>query len=157
MPMIDWIDEISKLWQFSYKGDTQAIRIYKFVSKEEWPAALEVPCVITYPEIDVGEYQSDEGAWSRINGASELHLVDGVDKSKYPFIISFWQQILDKAPQNIGLNDPDRLQFYLTNDEIGRILGPVAMEYGGVENLGLKIRWTCWEDLTGRVKVKMTE
>ena len=157
MAQLDWIDYLAGLWAIPYEGNTKRLRTYKVVGKREWPETLDTPCVLTWSENETGIISAGGPSISFYTGISEFHLVDGVDKSKIPFIETFKDKILTIAATNIGLNNPSKIQFYLAEFPTPRITGPLALDYGEEHrHLGLVVNWTVSEDVSGVYSVALT-
>lgn len=148
MAIVDWIDEIGRTFELSFGGDQRTLKYYSIVDREEFPAALDLPCVLVIPENDQGEYSTSEGSWKTVKGVAEFHLVKNTEKSRLPFVLSFWDKIITAAAANIGLNDPANIQFYLDNESGPRIELAVMSYSGEEEHLGLLVRWSVFENDT---------
>lgn len=143
MAVENWIDEIAALWEIS-DGKGGTVKSYRAYDKNEFPEAITVyPCAITYTSGVKMDYPMDieTDTW---NGVSEFHLVAGIGKHHYPYIMRYFNRIKTAAKGNKNLSGKVAL-FILDHENIS-IQGPVTLQYGSEDpHLGLIVRWVVTE------------
>jgi len=148
MAVENWIDEIAKKAGQVSDGRGGYVRSYMLFGKDEFPETFTVfPCAITYPE-DVIMQTPDSGpnvdTW---RGITEFHLVPGVKKSDFPYIVGFYARIRAVFAIDRTLNN--KVQYCKLSIEGPSIEGPVVFEPGTeVANQGLIIHWVVRERLS---------
>ena len=143
MAVENWIDEIAALWEIS-DGKGGTVTSYRAFEKADFPEAITVyPCAITYVSgvrMDLPQ-DIETNIWS---GVSEFHLVAGIGKHHYPFVMRYFERIKNAAKGNKNLSGKVAL-FILDHENIS-IQGPAVMSYGSEEpHLGLVVRWVVTE------------
>jgi hypothetical protein len=143
-----WIDEIAKKAGQVADGRGGFVRSYPVFEKDEWPETLTVwPCALTYTE-DVVVQQAAAGPnvdmW---RGVIEFHLVAGVKKSDFPYILRFFSRI--RAVFAVDTDLGGRVQYCKLSVEGTSIEGPVVFEPGTDHvNQGLLAHWIVRERLS---------
>jgi len=143
-----WIDDIAKKAAQVSDGRGGFVRSYMLFEKAEFPETLTVfPCALTYPE-DVIMQTPDSGpnvdTW---RGITEFHLVSGVKKSDFPYMLRFFNRI--RAVFAVDRDLDGKVQYCKLNIEGPSIEGPVVFEPNTeVANQGLIVHWTVRERLS---------
>ena len=143
MAVENWIDEIAKLFEIS-DGRKGTVKSYRAYEKADFPEAITVyPCAITYTTGVKMDYPMDISTdiW---NGATEFHLVPGVGKHHYPYIMLYFAKI--KAAARANKNLSGKVALFILDHENISIQGPAVMTYGSEDlHLGLVVRWVVTE------------
>lgn len=147
MAVENWIDEIARLFEIS-DGKGGTIRSYRVYEKSDFPEAINTyPCALTFTT----EIECHDGSGAQYDlwqGITEFHLYDGVDKSKYPYIMLFFDRICKAAVGNVTLTGKVSY-FKLRSDNGPSIVGPATLQYGSENpHLGLVVYWIVKENVT---------
>lgn len=145
MPVENWIDTLARKAGQVSDGRGGTVRAYLLFGKDEFPETLTVfPCAITYPE-DVVMQTPDSGpnvdTW---RGITEFHLVAGVKKSDFPYILRFYARI--RAVFAVDRDLGGRVQYCKLNVEGPSIEGPVVFNPSSeITTQGLIVHWVVRE------------
>jgi len=149
--IINWIDEVSKIFEIGSDG-RKGMRSFRVFEKNEFPEKIPgVPCVLSYPTGVRYEY-SLGGARAIWKGRSDFYLVDGVEKSKLPWMIGFFARIITAASGNMQLSGTVEHFMLDPSMEGGNVQGPVVLNYGGDDPyLGIVAYWEVKEDISDEI------
>lgn len=140
-----WIDAITKLWATVNDGKGRKVRSYSVFERDEFPEALsEFPCAITYIQrLPVVQYSAGGPAVVVYRGVSEFHLTQTVNKKYMPYVIRFYERIINAAASKVTLGGLVS-HFVLTDADP---LVPGVLVYGSEEpHFGIVVNWIVKEN-----------
>ena len=148
MAVTDWIDEITEVWEFN-NGKGGLVKSYRLYENNEFPEALSVfPCAISYVTSVETQYSLGGPCIDTYEGVTEFHLVPNVSKVNIPYILPFFKRIRDAAAAHMNLGGLVAWWMLKTGGEPSISL--VTLQYGAENpHLGLMVRWSCKENVTG--------
>ena len=157
MAVEDWIDKVAEVWEF-VAADGKTVVSYRAFDEHNvhrpFPEALSVfPCALSYTTeyYPLGVEGTQEDLYQ---GVTEFHCVSSVDKSHYPYVLTFLAKIRDAAAINSQLGGEVSWFKLLFNGGPGPfggvgVEGPAALSYGSEEeHLGLLVRWAVKESVS---------
>jgi hypothetical protein len=153
MAVESWIDEITDLAGTIDDGKGKKVRSYQVFKKAEFPESISVyPSALTYTSELRSEYSLGGPCIDLWYGITEFHLVAGVAKSNYPYIMRFFARI--KAAFALHMTLGGKVAYVqLRTDEPG-LQGPVTLQYGSEDpHLGIVAHWVVKESTTGQFTV----
>lgn len=140
-----WIDAITKLWATVNDGKGRKVRSYSVFERDEFPEALsEFPCAITYIQrLPVVQYSAGGPAVVVYRGVSEFHLTQNVNKKNMPYVIRFYERIINAAASKVTLGG--LVSHFVLADTDPLI--PGVLVYGSEEpHFGIVVNWIVKEN-----------
>lgn len=145
MPLESWIDDVCRVMAVD-NGLGGTVKSYAVYERAEMPDAVtEVPCAITFVQ-GYMPYYSEKGPKSGFYyGRTEFHLVEGLNRSRIPFIMLFYARIRNAVAGKIALGGRTDIEHFGPSPRAELFIeGPVVLQWGGAEgqqNLGLIVNW----------------
>ena len=144
----DWVDKVAEVWGTIDNGKGGSLRSYKVFKRAEFPESLnEFPCALTIvPRVPKIQYSAGGPCLAVYDGVSEFHIAKNINKSNYPFVLTYFEKIIVAAAANLQLGGAVE-HFLLANSN------PIAMnvlQYGSEDaHLGLVVTWQVKELMNG--------
>jgi membrane-bound lytic murein transglycosylase MltF len=138
---IEWIDEIAVQCATIEDAKGRHVRAYHVFDKAEFPATLtEFPCALSYIDSVSCVYRADV-QYDLFEGHTEFHLVENTDRSKYPYVASYFEKIRNAFAAHITLNG--KVTWCLLKNENGDMsLQAAILQYGNeVPHFGIVAYW----------------
>lgn len=135
-----WIDDITDLWAAISDFRGSNVHSYKVFKKEEFPESItEVPAAITYiTSLPVVQYSAGGPSILVYSGVTEFHLTQSVAKNQYPYVMRFYDPIIQAAAAHVTLFGKVS-HFVLTGEPPIR---PGILQYGSESpHLGIMVNW----------------
>lgn len=153
MAVENWIDDITRLWEFAAPGENgRLVKAFRVFEKDEFPEALTAdlyPCALTYTVDVASDYGAGGPNIDFYHGRTEFHVVPSAAKSYYPRLMRYLALVRNAAAGSVKLAGKVD-SFLLRADEGPSIEGPVLLQYGSEEpHLGLVVHWVVKEDVSG--------
>ena len=136
----DWIDKVAEVWGTIDNGKGGSLKSYKMFSRAEFPESLsEFPCVLNLvarvPKI---QYSAGGPCLAVYDGVSEFHIAKNINKSNYPFVLTYFEKIIVAAAANLQLGGA--VEHFLLAATNPITLG--VLRYGSEDaHLGLVVNW----------------
>jgi hypothetical protein len=149
--IIDWIDEVTRVWEIN-DGKGGLVKSYRLYESKEFPEALagvKFPCALTYVVSAENQYSLGGPCIDTYEGVTEFHLAPNVSKANLPYILPFFARIRDAAAAHMNLGG--LVAWWMLKSGGGEpSISLVTLQYGDESpHLGLMVRWTCKENVSG--------
>ena len=140
-----WVDELTRVWEIP-DGKGGQVRSYRLFEKDEFPAEvpLDSPTALTFVDDVDTDYSQGGPTILMWHGTTVFHLTPNLDRSRIPYLSTFFSRILVAAATNMKLSG--KVNYFAL--EPSNSISVVVTQYGNeAPHLGIEVKWMVKENV----------
>jgi len=141
----NWVDTLTRVWEIP-NGRGGQVKSYRVFESDEFPETLnlDVPTALTFVDGVDADYSQGGPAICMWHGTTIFHLTPDLDRTRFPYVLTFFSRILVAAAANMKLSG--RVDYFAL--EASDSIGVVVTQYGNeARHLGLEVKWMVKEEV----------